>query len=54
MKMFGRRKTSIEYVVIDTETTGFHAESRIIELAMVVVSSEGKITEDFSTFLHGD
>ena len=52
--MFGRRKTSIEYVVIDTETTGFHAESRIIELAMVVVSSEGKITEDFSTFLHGD
>ena len=21
--MFGRRKTSIEYVVIDTETTGF-------------------------------
>jgi DNA polymerase III epsilon subunit family exonuclease len=54
MKMFSRRKTSTEYLVIDTETTGFHAESRIIELAMVVITSEGKITEEFSTFLHGD
>ena len=52
--MFSRRKSAIEYVVIDTETTGFHAESRIIELAMVVVTSEGKITENFSTFLRGD
>ena len=31
-----------EFVVIDTETTGLHAESRVIEIAMVVVDIKGK------------
>ena len=52
--MFKRAKSVTEYVVIDTETTGLHAESRVIELAMVVVSGDGKIRENYSTFLRGD
>jgi DNA polymerase III epsilon subunit family exonuclease len=54
MTKLSRKKSALEYVVIDTETTGFHADSRIIELAMVIITSEGKITEEFSTLLRGD
>ena len=43
-----------EFVVIDTETTGLHAESRVIEIAMVVVDIKGKVKDHYSTFLRGD
>ena len=43
-----------EIVVIDTETTGLHAESRVIEIAMVVVDMKGKVKDHYSTFLRGD
>ena len=52
--MFKRAKSGTEYVVIDTETTGLHMDARVIELAMVVVSADGKIKDNFSTFLRGD
>jgi len=52
--MFKRNKSGIEYVVIDTETTGLHSDARVIELAMVVVSADGKIRDHFSTLLRGD
>ena len=51
--MFKRAKSGTEYVVIDTETTGLHMDARVIELAMVVVSADGKIKDNFSTFLRG-
>ena len=42
------------YVVIDTETTGGMADSRVIELGMVFVSSRGTLQKTFSTLLYGD
>ena len=48
------RRSFNEFVVIDTETTGLHAESRVIEIAMVVVDIKGKVKDHYSTFLRGD
>jgi len=42
------------FVVIDTETTGGMADSRVIELGMVFVSSRGTLQKTFSTLLYGD
>ncbi len=42
------------FVVIDTETTGLHAEARIIELGVVYLSSRGNIQKTFNTLLFGD
>ena len=41
------------FVVIDTETTGGMADSRVIELGMVFVSSRGTLQKTFSTLLYG-
>jgi DNA polymerase III subunit epsilon len=40
--------------VIDTETTGFHAQARIIELGMVYLSTRGNLQKTFNTLLFGD
>lgn len=42
------------YVIVDTETTGGHADARIIELGMVFLSTRGTIQKTFSTLLYGD
>ena len=41
------------FVVIDTETTGGMADSRVIELGMVFVSLRGTLQKTFSTLLYG-
>jgi DNA polymerase-3 subunit epsilon len=42
------------FVVIDTETTGLHAEARIIEVGVVYLSSRGNFQNSFNTLLFGD
>ena len=42
------------FVVIDTETTGLHAEARIIELGVVYLSTRGNFQNSFNTLLFGD
>lgn len=42
------------FAFIDTETTGTHAEARVIELAVVTYSANGMRTGEFSTLLRGD
>ena len=42
------------FVVIDTETTGLHADARVIELGMAYLSTRGNLQKTYSTLLFGD
>jgi len=42
------------FVVIDTETNGSSANSRVIEIGMIFLSSRGTQQKTFSTLLFGD
>ena len=42
------------YVILDTETTGLHDPSRVIELALVFMSLSGEIEDTWTTLLKGD
>jgi DNA polymerase-3 subunit epsilon len=42
------------FIVVDTETTGLHDPSRVIEIALVWVSTSGTIQESWSTLIRGD
>ena len=42
------------FAFIDTETTGTHAGARVIELAVVTFSPQGRRTGSYSTLLRGD
>jgi DNA polymerase-3 subunit epsilon len=46
--------TSRGYVVLDTETTGTGADSRVVEIGLVFVSPRGSIEKTFNTLLCGD
>lgn len=42
------------FVVVDTETTGFHRDARIIEIALVFLDPEARVEASFTTLLRGD
>ena len=42
------------FVVLDTETTGLHDPSRVIELALIFMTPTGEIEESWTTLLKGD
>lgn len=42
------------FVVLDTETTGLHDPARVIELALVFMSPDGRIESSWTTLLKGD
>ena len=51
MKTSRENNSELEFVVLDTETTGFNKNDRIIEIACIVFSA-GKITDEYTTLVN--
>lgn len=51
MKISRRNNSELEFVVLDTETTGFNKNDRVIEIACIVFSA-GEVIDEYSTLIN--
>jgi len=51
MKIIGENKSQLEFVILDTETTGFNKNDKIIEIACLVISGD-TIIDEYATLVN--